>query len=254
MSQSTAADHAHHWEVSWAPMVATFGILFLLPLAFAAYFVYDDQQLTVIFAGIGTPLLLAGIAKWTSEGLTQKPLVEGLSPSALPYFIISEVFIFLGFFTSYWTMRLSAGENWPPEGTPEFNLVLPIIMTVILVSSSLTYHAAEDKLEKGDIGGFRIWLIISIVLGVVFLGCTIYEYNHLLHQDFGPSTNAYSTAFYSITGFHASHVFVGLGVFLAVLIPAFMGKTNKYFVFCAGLYWHFVDIVWFFVASQVYYW
>ncbi len=254
MSQSTTADHAHHWEVSWAPMVLTFGLLFLVPLTFAAYFVYDDTLMATIFAGLGTPLVLAGVSKWVSEGLSQKPLVEGLSPSALPYFIISEVFIFLGLFSAYWTMRLSAGENWPPEGTPELNLVLPVIMTVILVASSLTYHKAEDKLEQNDIGGFRTWVLISIILGVIFLGCTGYEYNHLLHSDFGPSTNAYSTAFFSITGFHASHVLVGLGIFLAVLIPAFAGKTNKYFAFCAGLYWHFVDIVWFFVASQVYYW
>ncbi len=254
MSQSTSAGHEHHWEVSWAPMVLTFGILFVLPLAFSAYFVYDDQLLTVIFAGIGTPLLLAGIAKWVSEGLTQKPLLEGVSPSGLPYFIISEAFIFLGFFVTYWTMRLSAGNAWPPEGTPELNLVLPIIMTVILVASSITYHIAEEKFDANDIGGFRNWLMITILLGLVFLGCTVYEYNHLLHMDFGPSTNAYSSIFYSITGFHASHVLIGLGIFIAILLPAFAGKTNKYFIFCGGVYWHFVDVVWFFVASQVYYW
>ncbi|MBF0371050.1 MAG: heme-copper oxidase subunit III [Magnetococcales bacterium] len=254
MSQSTTAEHAHHWEVSWAPMAVTFGILFLVPLTFAAYFVYEDIQQTMIFAGLGTPLLLAGIAKWVQEGLTQKPLVEGLSPSALPYFIISEVFIFLGFFVTYWTMRLSAGDVWPPEGTPEMNLWLPIVMTVILVTSSYTYHIAEAKYEEDNLSGFRNWLMISILLGGIFLGCTLYEYSHLLHLEFTPDTNAYSTAFYSITGFHASHVIVGLGVFLAVLIPAFGGKTNKHFIFCAGMYWHFVDVVWFFVVSQIYYW
>lgn len=253
MSSTTA--HEHHWEVSWAPMAISFGLLFMVALGFIGIFAYNNIFLGVVFIGIGTPLVLAGISKWVSEALTQKPLVEGLTPSALPIFIVSEVFIFLGFFVSYWTMRLSAGDNWPPEGTPtEFNLVLPVIMTIILVSSSLTYHAAEVKMEKGDIAGFRSWLLISLALGIVFLGCTVYEYNHLVHQGFVPSTNAYSTIFYSITGFHASHVVVGLGVFIAVLIPAFRGITSKYFTFCAGLYWHFVDVVWFFVASQVYYW
>lgn len=254
MSHSPTAEHAHHWEVSWAPLVLTFGILFLVPLTFSAYFVYNDPLLAAIFAGVGTPMVLAGVAKWVSEGISQKPLIEGVSPSALPYFIISEVFIFLGFFVTYWTMRLSAGNAWPPEGTPELNLVIPLIMTVILVSSSATYHVAEEKYEHGDMGGFRQWLIISIVLGLVFLGCTFYEYSHLLHEGFGPSTNSYSSVFYSITGFHASHVIIGLGVFVSVLIPAFAGKSNKYHVFCAGVYWHFVDVVWFFVASQVYYW
>lgn len=254
MSHSTA-EHAHHWETSWAPLVLTAGILFLVPLTFSAYFVYQNQLYTMVFAGLGTPLVLIGIAKWVSEGLTQKPLLAGISPSALPYFIISEVFIFLGLFTAYWTMRLSAGDNWPPAGTPEhMNLILPVIMTIILVSSSVTYHVAEEKLEHDDIGGFRSWLFLTIILGLAFLGCTIYEYDHLIHEGFKPSTNAYSTAFFSITGFHASHVIVGLGIFLAVLLPALAGKSNKYFVFCAGMYWHFVDVVWFFVASQVYYW
>ncbi|MBF0625148.1 MAG: heme-copper oxidase subunit III [Magnetococcales bacterium] len=216
---------------------------------------YQNPTLAIAFAGVGTPLVLIGIAKWVSEGLTHTPLLAGVAPSALPIFIVSEVFIFLGLFASYWTMRLSAGDAWPPAGTPtEMNLTLPLIMTVILVSSSLTYHVAEAKIEKGDRVGFNLWLIISIVLGLTFLYCTFYEYSHLLHVGFGPSTNAYSTAFYSITGFHASHVIVGLGVFLSVLIPALFGKTNKYFIFCAGVYWHFVDVVWFFVASQVYYW
>lgn len=254
MSHSTT-EHAHHWEVSWAPMVLTAGILFLVPLTFAAHFVYQNNLNAIIFAGIGTPLVLIGISKWVSEGLTQKPLLAGVSPSALPFFIISEVFIFLGLFASYWTMRLSAGENWPPAGTPEhMNLVLPLIMTVLLVGSSLTYHVAEHHLDHDNLGGFRSWLMLTMLLGLLFLGCTIFEYHHLLGINFGPSTNAYSSAFFSITGFHASHVIVGLGIFVSVLLPAFAGKTNKYFAFCAGLYWHFVDVVWFFVASQVYYW
>ncbi|MBF0285635.1 MAG: heme-copper oxidase subunit III [Magnetococcales bacterium] len=256
MSNSTSSPgHVHHWETSVAPMLVVGGILFLVVFGFAGWFAYNSKMMAFVSAGLGLPLLLAGVAKWTAEGLTHKPLIEGVSPAALPIFIVSEVFIFLGLFVSYWTMRLSAGDNWPPVGTPtDFNLVLPIIMTVILVTSSLTYHVAEVKLGKGDLGGFRTWVLISIVLGALFLGCTVYEYSHLLHQNFGPSTNAYSSAFFSITGFHASHVLVGLGVFVAVLLGAMKGLTNKYFSFCAGLYWHFVDVVWFFVASQVYYW
>ncbi|MEO5348623.1 MAG: heme-copper oxidase subunit III [Magnetococcus sp. YQC-3] len=246
--------HAHHWETSAAPMLVVAGVLFLVVFGFISWFSYHNTMATVVFAGLGLPLLLAGIAKWTGEALTHKPLVEGLSPVALPIFIVSEVFIFLSLFAGYWTLRLSAGSEWPPAGTPEMNLVLPLIMTVILVLSSWTYHVAEVKLEHNDLGGFKSWVFISILLGVVFLGCTGYEYQHLIHQKFGPSTNAYSTAFYSITGFHASHVLVGIGVFLTVLFAAMRGLTNKYLAFCAGLYWHFVDIVWFFVASQVYYW
>ena len=250
---TTAHAHEHHWEWSWAPLLVVAGIFFLLPIAFSAYFVYENMMLAAITAGLGTVLLLVGIAMWVNEGLTQTPLLAGVANIGLPIFILSEVFIFLSLFVSYWMMRLGF-ETWPPEGTPEIDKILPLIMTVILVSSSITCHVAEEKLEHGDLSGFNSWWIITIVLGTVFLGCTLYEWNHLIALDFIPSTNAYSTAFYTITGFHASHVLVGLGAFVAVLLPALGGRTNKTFVTCVSVYWHFVDVVWFFVASQVYFW
>ncbi|MFC1673001.1 heme-copper oxidase subunit III [Pseudomonadota bacterium] len=252
MSTDTHA-HEHHWEWSWAPLLVVAGTFFLVPIAFSTFFVYDQMMATAVFAGVGTVVLLAGIAMWVDEGLTQTPLLAGVANIGLPIFILSEIFIFLSLFSSYWMMRLGF-DSWPPEGTPTIDKTLPLIMTVILVSSSITCHVAEEKLEHGNLSGFNMWLVISIVLGSVFLGMTIWEWNHLIHQDFIPSTNAYSTAFYTITGFHASHVLVGLGAFIAVLIPALGGRTNKTFVNCVSVYWHFVDIVWFFVASQIYFW
>lgn len=253
MSQAGAAHGHHEWEVSWAPMVAVLGTFLLVPGGFSLYFVYNNSLLAIVAAGLGVPLLLAGLARWVSEGMSHKNLVEGASVIGLPIFIVSEVFIFLSLFASYWMMRLKA-DAWPPQGTPEISHTIPLIMTVILVTSSLTIHHAEVKLDKGDLGGFRSWLMLTILLGLVFFGFTTYEYSHLAHEHFVPSTNAYSTAFFSITGFHASHVLVGACTFIAVLIPALGGKTNRAFVQCASIYWHFVDIVWFFVVSQVYFW
>ncbi len=248
------AHHEHHWETSWAPLVLVAGIFMLVPIGFSGYFVYESQLMTIIGAGLGVPLILAGVAKWVQEGMATENLVVGVSMVGLPIFIISEIFIFLGLFASYWMLRLSAGTNWPPEGTPEISLTIPVIMTVLLVSSSITMHAAEVKLDNKDNSGFNKWLIITIILGSIFLGCTIYEYNHLIGEGFVPSTNSYSSAFFSITGFHASHVFIGLAMFIAVLIPALRGRTNHSFVVCASVYWHFVDVVWFFVVSQIYFW
>lgn len=245
--------HAHHWETSTAPIAAVFGIFFLLPLGFSALFVYQSVLLAAVFAGIGVPLLLYGIGKWVSEGMTHKPLMEGLSVSGMPIFIVSEIFIFLSLFSSYWALRLMA-DAWPPAGSPAMPVGLPLVMTVLLVSSSVTIHVAEEKVEHGDVAGFRTWLILTLALGAAFLGCTVYEYHHLAHGGFVPGTNAFSTAFFSITGFHASHVLVGLGVFVAMLVPALGGKTNLAFVKCGSIYWHFVDVVWVFVVSQVYFW
>jgi cytochrome c oxidase subunit 3 len=254
-AQSHAHDegHGHHWETSVAPLLIVVGVLFLVPFAFMSYLVYEDPKLTVILAGIGTPLLVFGISKWVAEGIAHKNLIEGAASTGLPLFIVSEIFIFLSLFASYWMMRLFA-DYWPPAGTPVMPVDLPLLMTALLVSSSVTIHAAEEKLEHGDLGGFRSWLLITIVLGSAFLGCSIYEYSHLISHGFVPGTNAFSSAFFTITGFHASHVLVGIGAFLFVLVPALTGKTNKTLVQCVSVYWHFVDVIWFFVVSQIYFW
>ena len=171
--------HVHHWETSVAPIAAVFGVFFLLPLGFSAYFVYHSVLLFAVFAGIGIPLILFGLSKWVSEGLTQKPLVAGLAGIAMPIFIVSEVFIFLSFFATYWMVRLSS-VSWPPEHSPDMPVGLPLLMTVLLVTSSVTIHIGEEKLEHGDLAGFRKWLMITLVFGLAFLTCTTHEYTHLI--------------------------------------------------------------------------
>ncbi|MCP4937210.1 MAG: heme-copper oxidase subunit III [bacterium] len=254
MSAESGTVHEHHWEVSWAPLLIAIGVMLLVPLTFAAFFVYEAQLYGIIFAGLGTPLIVAGIVKWIREGVTEPAVISGVSDVGIGIFIISEILIFLSLFAGYWMMRISsgaAGELWPPAGTPEINKILPLIMTVILVASSITYHKGEEEYHEGNIGSFKKWVFITILLGLTFFGCTMYEYNHLIHAGFNPGTNAYSTAFYSLTGFHASHVLIGIISFLFLLM---FGTVNKMFVKVAGIYWHFVDIVWFFVATQIYYW
>lgn len=250
---STHAITEHQWETSKAPIIVAVGCLLVIPLAFASYFQYHSLGMAVAFLGIGVPTLLAGIAVWVNEGVTHKHDQFGYANMALPIFITSEAFIFLGIFAAYWAVRLLA-DSWPPAGTPHINLDVPILMTIILVSSSVTIHIAEGKLEAGDVPGFRSMLMVTIALAAVFLGCTFYEYSHLVAENFVPGTNVYSSAFFSITGFHAAHVLVGIGIFVSVLLPALGGKINVDFVKCAGVYWHFVDIVWFFVVSQIYFW
>jgi cytochrome c oxidase subunit 3 len=255
-AEALHATHAHHWESSWAPMAVSFGVLLLLPVAFALNFVYQQPLAAILAAGLGTPLVLAGIAKWIHEGATQHAAISNISPVGVGVFIIGEILIFLGLFASYWTLRLSvpAEAPWPPAGTPHLNLVLPLVMTAVLVTSSLTYHVAEERFDHGRKGAFMLWLCLSIVLGAVFLGCTAYEYAHLFEEGFFPGTNQFSAAFYSLTGFHGSHVLVGLASFLAILLGMAFGRVHRMLVKVAGIYWHFVDIIWFFVASQVYFW
>lgn len=247
-----AAKYEHHWETSPWPLVLSVGILFM-PLAFAFYFVYAKPIMAVASLGIGVPLIILSIAGWINEVVGQKE-ESGLSIAAMPLFIVAEAFIFVALFVSYWAMRLLS-PSWPPAGTPvHMPVAAPIIMTIMLVSSSFTIHFAEARLEKDDRSGFITWLMITIILGVAFLGLSVNEYITLFREGFNFKTNAYSTAFYSITGFHGSHVLVGLGIFISMLIPGLMGRTSKTFVKAGSMYWHFVDIIWFFVVSQVYFW
>ena len=253
---STHADthgSAHHWEWSWAPAAISLAAL-CFTLGFTLFFVYDAKLPAIVCAGLLVPLAIAGIAKWMSE--TGQPTVPALNSLGLALFIFGEILIFLGLFAAYWTLRVSTGmsdQPWPPAGTPEINHVLPLIMTAILVTSSLTYHQAEKAFEEGH-GGFTFWVLVSIVLGIAFVSCTGYEYTHLWSEGFKPGTNQFSTPFYALTGFHGTHVIVGLAAFLVVLFGVWSGKAHKSLVKLAGVYWHFVDVVWFFVASQVYFW
>lgn len=259
MSQHSAVEYVRvneaaeqaHWEISPWPLVLTIGILFALPFAFALKFAYHQPMAAVLSLGIGVPLLVAGIAGWVSEAVGGHG--EGLAFPAMGWFILAEAMIFVSFFASYWFMRLTA-PAWPPAGTVELPRVMPLVMTTVLVASSVTIHRGEALLQRGSRTGYIVWLLASIALGLLFLGMSAYEWSHLFHQGFSFETNAYSTVFYTITGFHGAHVIVGLAIFLAVLVPALGGKVNHGFVRTAGLYWHFVDIVWFFVVSQVYYW
>lgn len=243
----------HHWEWSYFPLILSLGIFFTVPLGFASYFEYQNGLMAAMFLGLGVPLIIIGVVGWASEGIAGAATEPGYAMTGLPIFIVSETMIFMALFVSYWVLRLGA-DVWPPPGSPYIGVVMPIIMTVILVSSSITYHQGELWLEAGSLARFRTWTIITLVLGTIFLSFTIFEYRYLIDAGFTFGTNAKSTIFYSITGFHASHVVLGLCIFLIVLVPAMSGKVSHTFVKGAGLYWHFVDLIWLFVVSQVYFW
>lgn len=246
-----AEGHAHaHWDTSIYPFIISFGIL-ALAVAFSFKFVYHNGFAAILSLGIGVPLIIAGIAGWTSEAMGKG---EGLSYGAMGWFILAEAMIFISFFVAYWYTKLHV-EVWPPAGNVTLPKVLPLVMTFVLVSSSLTIHYAEHLLHLGNKAGFRTWYLLTMVLGATFLGMSIYEWSHLIHAGFTISTNAFSTIFFSVTGLHGSHVVVGLAIFMAGLPSVLRGTDiDEGFMRTAGLYWHFVDIIWFFVVSQIYFW
>jgi cytochrome c oxidase subunit III len=167
-------------------------------------------------------------------------------------FLGAESMIFAGLFIAYLTFRVVT-PTWPPEGTPELDLLLPGINTLILISSSFVIHQADVAVKKNNLAGLRVWFSATVVMGAVFLLGQLYEYSNL---EFGLKTNLFASTFYVLTGFHGLHVFVGLCLMLAVLWrsrqPGRYSSEHHFGVEAAELYWHFVDVVWIILFGMLY--
>lgn len=139
---------------------------------------------------------------------------------------------------------------------PKDVLDVPVLATVCLLSSSLTIVLAEHALKHNRLGGFKLWWVITIILGAIFLIYTGIEWRHLIYVDhLTISTNLFGSTFYSLVGLHASHVLVGLTFLLLVMIVTLRGfpiHAQLRRVLFLSWYWHFVDAVWVIVFTVVY--
>lgn len=135
-------------------------------------------------------------------------------------------------------------------------LELPIINSIALLSSSLTIIMAERSLEKDNMGGFKLWWSLTILLGAYFLyGTGVEWYKLIYHDGLTVSTNLFGTTFYSLVGLHASHVIFGLFGLSLTLFFALTGKIRHEHhekIQVLALYWHFVDVIWIVVFTVVY--
>ena len=139
---------------------------------------------------------------------------------------------------------------------PKDVLELPILATICLLSSSLTVALAEHAFRRGNIRGFQLWWLITILLAVAFLSSTALEWRRLIFRDhLTISTNLFGTTFYSLVGLHASHVIVGLTLLVLVLILSLRGNVMRQHaehIEMLSWYWHFVDGIWVIVFTVVY--
>jgi heme/copper-type cytochrome/quinol oxidase subunit 3 len=168
--------------------------------------------------------------------------------------IATESMLFAALISSYFYLRFKSGPLWPPEGIAPPTLELPLIMTVILMSSSIPVHIAERGIKKGNQLRLRIGLALGFMLGATFSGLQFFEYSETL-REFTPMTNAYGSLFYTITGFHGSHVLIGLMFSLWTQVRAWRGAFDEerhVTVQNFTMYWHFVDAVWIFVFATIY--
>ena len=114
--------------------------------------------------------------------------------------------IFLGLFSAFLLYRATV-PVWPPAGTPELELLLPGVNSLILISSSFVMHRGQSAIKKNDVSGLRFCFGLTALMGIIFLAGQMYEYFHL---EFGIRTNLFASCFYVLTGFHGLHVTFGL--------------------------------------------
>ena len=137
-------------------------------------------------------------------------------------FLISESFLFGALFWTYYYLR-GYTPVWPPEGV-ELETGLALINTFILLASSGAIWWAERSVRRSNREGLSAGLAFTIILGSVFLGITIYEW---LHETFLPWSNAYGSIFFTLTGFHALHVFGGIMFMIALLVRSQKGHFTS---------------------------
>ena len=156
--------------------------------------------------------------------------------------LASELMFFGGLFAAYFTLRAETAV-WPPSDVT-LETTLSATFTVVLIASSGTIHMAGKALERGDRAGVQRWIVITFVLGGLFLANQIREF---LVNDFSISSHAYGSIYYLMTGFHGLHVAAGLVLMLIALTMVVNAGTltrRTPAVESVTYYWHFVDVVW----------
>jgi len=167
-------------------------------------------------------------------------------------FIASEVMLFGSFFTAYFFVRVVREYQGSWHDLHELPVFVAGVNTVILLTSSVTMHWALQSIKRGNRAGLQAGLVLTFFMGLTFLLTQITEYARL---GFAPRDDSFATVFYSLTGLHGAHVFIGLTLLLAATIRAFRGHyspEHHHGVEIPGIYWHFVDIMWIIVYTTVY--
>ena len=200
------------------------------------------------------------VVRESESGAYHTPPVRHRLRVGMVLFIASEVMFFVAFFWAYFhssmpILSLIVAEQWPPEGiVPLETWHIPFLNTMILLSSGTTVTWAHHALRAGDRPKAILGIASTVLLGFTFLGFQAYEY---WSAAFKFTDGIYPSTFYLATGFHGFHVFVGACFLTVCLFRARAGhfKPDHHVGFeAAAWYWHFVDVVWLFLFSWVYWW
>lgn len=173
-------------------------------------------------------------------------------------FLIGEAVFFSLLILSYvYFRRIWIGGQHGPTAQV-LNVAVTALFTTFLLASSGSVWLAERAIRAGRTGAMKVWLLVTIGLGATFLAGQGVEYYKLFQEGITIRTGLFGSTFFTLTGFHGLHVFIGL-IMLSILVGlAFLGdydgKTHSPALDAISLYWHFVDLVWVFVFATVYAW
>ncbi|MDC3401556.1 cytochrome c oxidase subunit 3 [Alphaproteobacteria bacterium] len=267
MADSHAKNHDYHLvDPSPWPIISSISAL-VLAIGTVQYFHSETPWVLLI----GLAAVIYSMVGWWRDVIREgnngdhTPVVQLHLRYGMILFIASEVMFFVAWFWAYFDISLYPGEaiqasrtaltggTWPPEGIETFDpWHLPLINTLILLTSGTTVTWAHHALQHGDRKGVTYGLLLTVLLGGLFTCLQVYEY---AHAAFGFGGHIYGATFYMATGFHGFHVVVGTIFLLVCLVRAMKGAftPESHFGFeAAAWYWHFVDVVWLFLFIVIY--
>nr|YP_010586087.1 cytochrome c oxidase subunit III [Ceraclea indistincta]UZZ43823.1 cytochrome c oxidase subunit III [Ceraclea indistincta] len=256
------SNHPFHLvDYSPWPIMSSFSMMLIMSSIINWFHSYSMNMFIITL-----PLMLLCMYQWwrdiyresSLQGLHSMEVLTNMKWGMI-LFIVSEVFFFVSFFWSFFHNYLSPGLEmgalWPPKGIFPFNAFqIPLLNTIILLTSGIAVTWSHHSIIKNNYSQGYNSLLMCIILGIYFTVLQAYEY---MEAPFSLSDSIYGSVFFVATGFHGLHVIIGT-LFLTVCLMRFkMNNFSLYHHFgfeAAAWYWHFVDIVWLFLYTLMYWW
>lgn len=183
----------------------------------------------------------------TATGVTNAKL-------AMWIFLSSEFLLFGSFISAYLLYKGRAHTG--PKPADVYDIPFTSATSFILLMSSLTMVLSLAAIQRGDHRRFRIWILATGLFGLTFVGGQVYEFTNFFREaHLSLSTNLFGSTFFVLTGFHGAHVTIGVIWLLSLWVQALrgnLGQNRSLTVEIAGLYWHFVDIIWIAIFTLIY--
>jgi heme/copper-type cytochrome/quinol oxidase subunit 3 len=203
----------------------------------------------VVTSGDPSPVVAHEDAHQTNTGVSNNKL-------AMWVFLASESLFFGAFIATYFLYRGRDAQFLKgPDPTDLLAIPFTSVTSFVLLMSSLTMVLALAAIQRGDQRRLRIWLLATAVFGMTFIAGQVYEFTEFYREGLHLGTNLFGTTFFVLTGLHGAHVTMGIVWLLSLWGRSMQGslpQEKAEAVEIAGLYWHFVDVVWIFIFTAIY--